>query len=417
MKKILVLDDSQITLKMLKKEFESQNGIEPYFAKNYDETLKLLNDHQGNFHAAILNLSLIDNKPLEVVNLTNYYEIPSIVILNSEDIEIKDLLLDKNIINVIFKHDTASMKFAILDISRTLKNYDTTILIVDDSRIYRNILKNSLKKIKLNILEAEDADEALELLRSDNHKISLLLTDYEMPKTNGLELTFKLRERYTKDSLGIIAISAVEDQNVITKFLKLGANDFINKRFTHNEIVTRVNSNLELLDLFARIKEMANKDFLTNSYNRRYFFEAGNSVYAKNLRKKSPMAIAMLDIDKFKNINDTYGHDVGDIAIKEVKKILDQSLRASDLMARFGGEEFCILLEDISLEHIEILFEKIRTKFEKNIIDIESSTISYTVSIGIFFGLANSLEEMVRLCDEALYEAKENGRNRIKIKI
>ncbi len=417
MKKILVLDESKKSLEMLKKEVQEHYDIEPYYAKNYMEILKLLEDHRGMFHAALLNLSLANIEPLEIVSLTNSCEIPTVVILESDDKEIKELLLDKNIINVIFKNDTISMKFAILDISRILKNYDTTIMIVDDSQIYRNILKNSLKNIKLNIVEAEDGNEALEILRNDNHKISLILTDYEMPKTNGLELTFKLREIYTKDSLGIIAISAIEDQNIISKFLKLGANDFINKRFTHNEIVTRVNSNLELLDLFARIKEMANKDFLTSAYNRRYFFEAGNSIYAKNKRKEMPMAVAMLDIDKFKRINDTYGHDVGDIAIKEIKKVLDNNLRISDLMARFGGEEFCMLLEDISLEHVEILFEKIRKKFERNIIKVDSISISYSVSIGIYFGISNSLEEMIRLSDEALYEAKEGGRNMVKIKL
>lgn len=417
MKKILVVDDSQMTLNMLKKEVQEHNDIKPYYAKNYKEALVLLDEHQGNFHASLLNLSLANIEPLAMVELTNSYEIPSVLILDSNDKKIKELLLDKNVINVIFRNDTISMKFAILDISRTLKNYDTTIMIVDDSEIYRNILKNSLKKIKLNIVEAEDGDRALELLRSDKHQISLILTDYEMPKTNGLELTFKLREKYTKDTLGIIAISAVEDQNIISNFLKLGANDFINKRFTHNEIVTRVNSNLELLDLFARIKDMANKDFLTGAYNRRYFFEVGNSINEKNRRKELPMALGMLDIDKFKNINDTYGHNIGDIAIKEVKKILDSNLRASDLMARFGGEEFCILLEDISLDHVEILFEKIRKKFEQNIITVESKRVSYTVSIGIYFGLSKSLEEMIKLSDEALYEAKESGRNKIKIKL
>jgi len=417
MKKILVVDDSQISLKMLQKEVQEHSDIMPYYVKNYKEALKLLDEHKGHFHAALLNLSLLDTEPLKMLQLTNSYEIPSVVILESDDEEIQKLLLDKNIVNVIFKNDTISMKFAILDISRTLKNYDTTIMIVDDSKVYRNILKNSLKKIKLNIVEAEDGDEAIELLRNNKQQISLILTDYEMPNTNGLELTFKLREKYTKDSLGIIAISAVEDQNIISKFLKLGANDFINKRFTHNEIITRVNSNLELLDLFAKIKEMANRDFLTGAYNRRYFFEAGNSIYAKTIRKEEPMAVAMIDIDRFKNINDTYGHDIGDIAIKEVKKILDTNLRVSDLMARFGGEEFCILLEDISLEHTKILFERIRKEFEQNIITIDSVTVSYTVSIGIYFGLSNSLEEMIRLSDEALYEAKESGRNMVKIKL
>jgi len=145
-------------------------------------------------------------------------------------------------------------------------------------------------------------------------------------------------------------------------------------------------------------------------------FESGTAIFLKARRKESPIAVAMLDIDKFKNINDTYGHDVGDIAIKEIKKILDKNLRTSDLMARFGGEEFCILLEEISLEDTQKVFEKIRKSFEENINDAERTEIAYTVSIGIEYAMADSLEEMVRLSDEALYFAKENGRNQVKIK-
>lgn len=124
----------------------------------------------------------------------------------------------------------------------------------------------------------------------------------------------------------------------------------------------------------------------------------------------------MIDIDKFKNINDTYGHDVGDEAIKEIKTILDANLRSSDLMARFGGEEFCILLEDITIENTEILFEKIRKCFEDNVISTHGIEIKYTISTGIYYGLSDSLEEMIKLSDEALYLAKESGRNRVEIK-
>ncbi len=289
-------------------------------------------------------------------------------------------------------------------------------MIVDDSKVYRSVLTNILEKIKLKVLQATNGQEALNMIEDSSNNISLVLTDFEMPLMDGLELTFKIREKYNKDQLGIIALSSADEQSVISSFLKFGANDFINKPFAENEIIVRVNSNLELLELFETISDMANKDFLTGAYNRRYFFDSGESIYSKNKRKNTPMAVAMIDIDKFKNIKDTYGHDIGDIAIQEIKKILDENLRDSDLMARFGGEEFCILLENITLQDMKILFEKIREKFEKNIIDANEVKISYTVSTGIYFGLSDSLEEMIRLSDEALYTAKENGRNRVEIK-
>lgn len=188
----------------------------------------------------------------------------------------------------------------------------------------RKALSSSLKKMRLKVIEAE---EVLDIINSEKYDISLVITDYEMPRMDGVQLTFSLREKYNKEKLGIIAISASENEDTISKFSKFGANDFINKPFTHNEVVTTVNSNLELLDLFDQIKNLANKDFLTGAYNRRYFFDSGTAVFLKEKRKKKALAVAMLDIDKFENINDAYGHDVGDAAIKEVKRILDETLR------------------------------------------------------------------------------------------
>lgn len=416
MKKVLVVDDSQTILAMLKVELEKYNNIESFYASSYKEAVHLLRKHKGEFHVALLDISLPDALDGEIVGLANSHHIPSVVLTGSIDEKVQNSILKKDVIDVILKNDPSSIEFAVREISRTLKNYDTTVLVVDDSKLYREILRDSLEKIKLNVLEASDGEEALGILSNKENNISLVLTDYEMPKMNGLDLTFKIREEAKKDQLGIIVISSADAQNVISKFLKFGANDFINKPFTHNEIVTRVNSNLELLDLFGKIRDMANKDFLTGAYNRRHFFENGNSIYSKNKRKNTPLAVAMIDIDKFKNINDSYGHDIGDIAIKEVKNILDKTLRASDLMARFGGEEFCILLEDITLEDTKLLFEKIRETFEKNVIDANGTKISYTVSTGIYFGFSDSLEDMIRLSDEALYTAKESGRNRVEIK-
>lgn len=415
MYKVLVVDDSKTVLTLLKSELLQHDTIEPIFAQSYKEAMKKIREHQGNIQAAILDYNLPDAPKGEVVLLANSHHIPSVILTGTLDEKVKDLILTNCVVDFILKDDSSSIYSAVNSIARVLKHYETTVLIVDDSTVYRQSLSKSLKQIHLNVIEAKDGQEALDIINSEKHDISLVITDYEMPHMDGLQLTFTLREKHNKDKLGIIAISGSEHEDTISKFLKFGANDFINKPFTHNEVVTTVNANLEVLDLFNQIKNLANKDFLTGAYNRRYFFESGTAIFLKGKRKNKPLAVAMLDIDKFKNINDTYGHDVGDVAIKEIKRILDDTLRKSDLMARFGGEEFCILLEDILLEDTDKLFEKIRQSFESNIMNIGEKTISYTVSIGVKFGLSDSLEEMIRLSDEALYFAKENGRNQVKI--
>jgi len=415
MKKVLVVDGSETVLQNLKVELKKYDAIEPIFANSYKDALPLINEYKSEIQAAILDYNLPDAPQGQVIALANSYEIPTVILTAALNKEIKDMILENSVFDFILKNDQASIQSAINSINRALKNYDTTVLIVDDSKVYRQRLKMSLEKIHLNIIEAKDGQEALDIIESGAHDIHLIITDYEMPVLDGLDLTFKLREKYSKAQLGIIAMSSSEDENTTSKFLKFGANDFINKPFKHSEVVTTINANLELLTLFEQMQEMANKDFLTGLYNRRYFFESGEAIFLKAKRKNAPLAVAMLDIDKFKNINDTYGHNVGDIAIKELKKVLEKNLRRSELVARFGGEEFCILIEDITLEDVQRLFEKIRKSFEDNIIDAGEVCLSYTVSTGVYYGMAETLEEMVRLSDEALYYAKENGRNQVKM--
>jgi len=416
MKKILVVDDSKTILSILKTELAKHDDIEAYFTQTYKDAMKLVREHRGEdcFHAALLDLNLPDAPNGEIVKLANSHKIPAVILSGTHDEELKQSIQERDIVDFVLKDDPDSIRFAVKAISRTLKNYDTTVLVVDDSALYRTAIINILKKLHINILEAEDGQIALDVLE-ENPQIDLVITDFEMPVLNGHQLTFKIREKFKKDQLGIIAVSSVDKQEVISSFLRFGANDFVHKPFTDNEIITRINSNLELLDLFATIKDMANKDFLTGLYNRRYFFDSGTPIFSKNKRKKQDIAVAMLDIDKFKNINDTYGHDIGDIAIKEVKSILEDNLRASDLVSRFGGEEFCILLEDISEQHTLEVFEKIRKCFEENIIKTPSVDISYTVSIGICYGIKKHLDDMIKISDEALYTAKETGRNKVTL--
>ena len=369
-----------------------------------------------SFHVALLDLNLPDAENGEVVQLAEIHKIPSVILTATANETLKSFVLKTNVLDFVFKNEPSSVKFAVQAIHRTLKNYDATVLVVDDSSTYRFTLKKILEKNYLNVLEAKDGEDALKVL-AENTQISLVITDYEMPKMDGHTLTFKIRESYKKDSLAIIAVSSFDKQDTIKKILRYGANDFIHKPFEANEIVTRVNSNLDTLELFEKIKYMANKDFLTGLSNRRHFFEIAKPVFSRSKRKKNSVAVAMIDIDKFKNVNDTYGHDVGDVAIKEVAKILNNNLRESDLISRFGGEEFCILLEDIDEENAKKLFENIRAIFEKNEILFPDFTLKYTVSIGICYGLSESVDELIKVSDDALYDSKENGRNRVSLKL
>ncbi len=364
MKKILVVEDSNTVLNMLKKEFAKHENSEVFYAQSYEDAAKIVNNNP-DIKAALLDINLPDAPNGEIVTLANLHNIPTIVLTGTLDKNIRNIIQKKDIAGYIIKDKPSSITIAVKNIMSILNNYDTTVMIVEDSLTYRNILKTMLAKTNVRIIEAKDGQEALEIFKTTKEKISLVITDYEMPVMDGLDLTIKLREIYGKDELSIIAISSSEDKSVIDDFLTFGANDFIVKPFSLSEVRLRTVLNIESIHLFEKISNMANRDFLTGSYNRRYFFESANAKFAKANRNSSALALATIDIDKFKNINDTYGHDVGDIAIKEIKKVLDRNLREYDLVARFGGEEFCILLEDITCKDLKNLFERIRVDFEK----------------------------------------------------
>jgi len=422
MKKILIIDDNKRLVAKLVERLSLNHvfdDLEIIEVTTYNEASSFISKNADVIELAIVSKVLPDATDGKAVMLSSSNEINSIILFDTYD---EDSKLDKKLLNIngvlkyYNKSDENYINRVIDFIHKTIRNSAYTALIVDDSKVYRERFRRDLQELNLNVITANDGQEALELFNSKKYDISLLITDYNMPRMDGIELVEKIRKEYNNDQLAIIAISVNAENEVLTKFIKVGANDYIHKPYSSEELSVRVNSNLNTLEMFEKISNLANRDFLTGAYNRRYFFEVASSIIIKNYRKKSPIVLATVDIDKFKNINDTYGHDVGDIAIKETIRILNSNMRESDLVARFGGEEFCILLEDITLEDVQKFFEKIRSKFETNELIINKDLIiKYTVSIGVSFQVSKDINQMIKNSDEALYEAKETGRNKVII--
>lgn len=416
-RKILIVDDSKTVLSILEKNILTMvDDVELLTAYSHKEGLKHILQHSENIHLAILDIHLPDAQDGATIEVATKMGIPTIVLSGTVDNKLKDIIFGKeNIIDYISKDGDKGIQSVINSVNRVLKNVNTNVLLVDDSQLHLKAAEKILKKMNLKVTTAADGQEAYDIIQNSHKKFSLVLTDYYMPVMDGMDLTFNLRKKYDKDELSIIVISSNDTPEISAKFLQIGANDYINKPYLETEVKTRINANLDLIDLFQKTKDMANKDFMTGAYNRRFLFESGKAIFSKSTRKHANIVVALLDIDKFKEVNDTYGHDIGDAAIKETVKILKHNLRSSDLLARFGGEEFCILLESISEEDTSKLFEKIRLAFEKHILKINDMNIKFTVSIGVCYGLGNELDDMIKVADDCLYCCKKNGRNQISI--
>jgi len=160
-------------------------------------------------------------------------------------------------------------------------------------------------------------------------------------------------------------------------------------------------------------QEAATIDYLTGLTNRRFLIDIGNKLIANCKRTSIPIAVAMIDIDFFKKVNDNYGHNIGDKVLKKIGQFLNLRIRDSDCAARFGGEEFCIIATNISNENISLFFNDIREGISQLSVDTNDEDIKVTVSIGVSLSIGDDIDEMIKAADENLYKAKNDGRNRV----
>ncbi len=412
MNKILIVCDDKLVSKYLKDQILIRLNIDAIIAYSLEECKKVLVDYEEDISISLLDFVLPDAKNGEIIEYINKFNIPSIILTSSSK-QKEHIFENESIIDYVIKDNTFfAYDYAVEIIQRIIKNKNKNkkVLVVNKSKTMAESLKNLLLSYQLQVIVSYDVNDALEVFKN-NKDISLVYIDCDKSNMNNLELLKSIRMDYGKDEKSIITITDSKDTNLVSMFLKYGSNDFLYKEFTNEEFYARLNSSLEILDLFEEIRNKANKDFLTGAYNRRYFFSQGSESFLKYKNTK----MFMIDIDKFKKINDTYGHNIGDIAIKEVISILNKSLKGLNcIISRFGGEEFCVLVFEMKNQEFLAKLEDIRNTFENNIIKTKEGDVRYTISIGYCLEKLESLDQMILSSDNGLYKAKNSGRNQIR---
>ncbi len=414
MERVLIVEDSAMIAEAIRREIFIKLAFESDVARNFEEAKENIERRGKDYFIAVLDLNLPDAQEGEIVDYVMARNIPSIVFTGTFDDELRDRMMTENILDYVVKEGPKAVEYLIHIVQRIYKNQSLKVMVVDDSSTSRKNLAGLLKNQRFNVLEARHGKEALKHLE-ENPDIKLVITDYNMPVMDGFELISRIRNRYSRDQIAVIGISAYGTGLLSAKFLKKGANDFIIKPFVVEEFYSRVNQNVEVLEYIEEIKKASNVDYLTGLYNRRYFFEMGEKLFENAKRSSFSMTIAMIDIDYFKRVNDTYGHYSGDMVLKFIAKLLADNLRTADVLARYGGEEFCVITTNMDKEKAGILFERLRKLVEEKEIQIESEKISVTISMGVTTQIADSLDETLNYADILLYQAKEEGRNRVVI--
>lgn len=413
--RILVVDDSKSLAKLIAKKMEKAIDVEVVLAHSFAEA-KTAIEQDNNFFLALLDLNLPDAPNGEIVDFVLSKNILSIVLTGDMNENTKKLFMNKDIVDYLVKDNLNSISYIIQAIDRLSKNRNIKVMVVDDSMPIRNEIKRILMYQQFEVFSATNGKEALEHLIA-NPDIKLVLTDYNMPEMDGFELMKNIRESYDKTQIAVLVLTANLEDGIGAKFLKNGANDYIRKPFSKEELICRVNNTVEAIENINIMSRFANTDFLTGVYNRRYFFSYMSDYYRKNAGKdETGFSVSMFDIDNFKRINDTYGHDVGDIVIQRLAITLLSEVGAQGITARFGGEEFCVVLFDTDFEGGIDKMEKIRKIIEATEIPVKDQVtpLKFTVSIGVTCGDFNkNIETLVTKADEGLYEAKNSGKNKV----
>lgn len=408
-KTILVVEDSK-PIAQVHKHIAQRVGLRAVVANTHEETQAILNQSK-DFFCAIVDYSLPDAVNGEAIDTVMETGIPTIVMTGMLNASVRETILKRPVVDYIPKETKQAYEYLQQLLDQLQRNSYIKVLVVDDSSPSRNYLSNLLHRHNFKVHEALDGVDALQVLQR-HPDIKLVITDQEMPNMNGITLTNRIREKYSKEDMSIIGISGTADMSLTARYIKNGANDYLHKPFCPEEFYCRVMHNIQAIQNIETIRRQANSDYLTGLPNRRYFFHSAERIHKNAASGGNAITVAMMDIDFFKKINDTYGHSAGDEVLKQMANLLREEF-TNDLVARFGGEEFCILLSNVSMEEALNRLNIFREKIADTEVKYDEFSIQFSVSIGVSRQLTSNLDALLTLADQNLYKAKSSGRNRI----
>jgi two-component system, cell cycle response regulator len=296
------------------------------------------------------------------------------------------------------------------------------VLTVDDSAVARKLVETALSGGQYELVMARSGQEALKIFAKE--RPGLVITDWVMPDLSGVELCQRIRAE-SESFTYVILLTSIADKSKLVSGLRSGADDYLTKPFEAEELLARVEVGCRIVGLHHEIEaksrlleQLALTDTLTTLPNRLAVETWGMKQFSGARRHDFSFWAVLADLDEFKRVNDTCGHDAGDTVLKKFAEILKANTRQSDMCGRVGGDEFLIFIAHAERPGVEAVVERIRQQLEEHTFVFGSGQIRVTASFGIARfrrGSSESFDQIVARADVALYSAKRLGRNRVRL--
>ncbi len=297
------------------------------------------------------------------------------------------------------------------------------VLIADDSVVSRRLLEATLRKWGYEVVSAADGAGAWNILQHADAP-DLAILDWMMPGLTGLEVCHRLRQMSRERYTYILLLTSKSEKDDLIEGMESGADDYLVKPFDQHELKVRLRAGTRIVELQAELvaarealREQATRDSLTRLWNRSSVLEILQRELARAQRERRPFGVVIVDLDHFKNVNDTYGHFAGDTVLTEAGRRMQSCMREYDAIGRYGGEEFLVLLPGCDERSTRNQSERMRANLANTAINVTDASLGITASFGgtsFVPGSACATEQLIRRADEALYLAKRLGRNRVE---
>jgi two-component system, cell cycle response regulator len=296
------------------------------------------------------------------------------------------------------------------------------VLIADDSDLSRRLLEQTLKGWGYEVTAVADGAAAWQVLNGNNAP-ELAILDWMMPGFTGPELCRMIRGNSREPYIYILLLTSRSDREDVVAGMDAGADDYVTKPFDRHELQVRLRAGRRIIDLQAQLvatrealRVQATRDYLTEVWNRSAILEILERELTRSAREGTPLGLVMADLDRFKSINDTFGHQVGDVALRHAADCMQSCVRSYDSIGRYGGEEFVVVLPGADERAVRAQAERMRAAIRQTPVDLPETQLTVSSSFGCTFGFGNqtTAEALIRAADTALYQAKRSGRDRVE---